>query len=140
MQRIIYLSTETGCLTENQLNDLLITSRNFNKLNNITGVLLHIDGDFLQVIEGQKEKIFLLYEKIITDKRHHGIICLINDEIEKRQFSDWSMGFKTTKYKEISKIDGLKDFNRNKLINKDDEITLTFLNAFLKSHRYEISY
>ncbi len=140
MYRIIYLSSAIDSVDETELENLLVKSRENNKLNEISGILLHIDGDFIQVLEGYKEIVTNLYNKIATDKRHKGIITVAKGEVEKRQFSDWSMGYKSTNYYEINKIEGLKEFDRVALFSNNEKIALTFLSVFLQSHRNHINY
>ena len=96
---------------------------------------MHIDGDFIQVLEGDETIVSNLYDKIKIDKRHKGIIMVSRGIVDDRQFADWSMGYKATNYTEINKIDGLKEFNRSLLFSQDDKIALTFLSVFLNSHR-----
>ncbi len=135
MYRIIYLSTVNGYLDEKQLDKLLVEAKQSNLKNHITGILLHIDGDFIQVLEGEEDKVTALFDRISTDNRHKGIICVIKDTIQKRQFENWSMGFKSTNYQEINKIKGLNNFNHSQLFSADETIALTFLTTFIKSHR-----
>lgn len=140
MYRIIYLSSAENFVDEVELEKLLLKSRLNNKANDITGILIHIDGDFIQVLEGEQEKIKNLYQKISFDKRHKGMIIVANSEVDKRQFQEWTMGYKSTNYKEINKIDGLKDFNRAKLFSNNEKIALTFLSVFLNSHRNHVNF
>ena len=140
MYRIIYLSSAIDSVNETELENLLEKSRENNRKDDITGILLHIDGDFIQVLEGEKEKVINLYEKIALDKRHKGIINVVEGDLKKRQFKDWSMGYKSTNYKEINKIQGLKKFNRVALFSNDEKIALTFLSVFLQSHKNHINF
>ena len=135
MYRIIYLSAADESVSENELESLLKKSKTYNNANDITGILLHIDGDFIQVLEGDETIVSNLYDKIKIDKRHKGIIMVSRGIVDDRQFADWSMGYKATNYTEINKIDGLKEFNRSLLFSQDDKIALTFLSVFLNSHR-----
>lgn len=139
MYRVIYLSAAADFVDETELNSLLTKSRAYNNSNEITGILLHIDGDFIQVLEGNENAVSELFDKIKNDHRHKGVITVIQGNVEKRQFSDWSMGYKATNYQEISKIDGLAEFNRVALFNSDEKIALTFLSVFLKSHRANVN-
>jgi adenylate cyclase len=67
-------------------------SRRNNQLADINGALLYTHGIFFQVLEGAKDKIDLLYEKIRHDPRHMDILCLKNeDNISEKIFSEWSM-------------------------------------------------
>ncbi len=101
---------------------------------------MHIDGDFIQVLEGDKEKVTNLYDKISKDIRHKGIINVVKGDVEKRQFNDWSMGYKSTDYSEINKIEGLKEFDRVALFSNNEKIALTFLCVFLQSHKNHINF
>lgn len=139
MYRIIYLSSASDFVDEKELENLLLKARSYNIENDITGILLHIDGDFIQVLEGEKENVINLHNKISNDIRHKGIINVVKGEVEKRQFKDWSMGYKSTNYAEINKIDGLKEFDRAALFSNNEKIALTFLSVFLQSHKNHIN-
>ena len=139
MYRIIYLSSAIDSVDEAELKKLLIKSRTNNFENDITGILLHIDGDFIQVLEGNKEQVKNLYDKIAKDNRHKGLINVVQGEIDKRQFDEWSMGYKSTNYDEINKIEGLKEFDRVALFSNNEKIALTFLSVFLQSHKNHIN-
>jgi Sensors of blue-light using FAD len=140
MYRIIYLSSAVDSVDDKELNHLLLKSREWNLDNKITGILLHIDGDFIQVLEGDQEVIEKLFAKISTDNRHKGIIVVSKSNIEKRQFEDWSMGYKSTNYKEINNIDGLKEFDRVALFSNNEKIALTFLSVFIQSHKNHVNF
>lgn len=98
LHRIIYLSRAAYNLSIDDLNLLWIKSISNNKIINITGILLYIDGDFLQILEGEKEAVQNLFELIKIDNRHKSIITVFNNAIEKIEFPNWSMAFSTTDY------------------------------------------
>ena len=104
---VIYVSSSKGIMSEEDLFNLLKYSRAENTKHNITGMLLYHDGNIMQVIEGQRHDIDQLLNNIKSDSRHKGIIILIDEPIESRFFSEWSMS-----YKKISgnKIVGFSDF------------------------------
>ncbi len=139
MYRIIYFSAAIETTKEEELNAILLKSRTYNLANDITGILLHIDGDFLQILEGEKENVKYLFEKIKKDKRHRGVLTVIESEINQRQFPDWSMGFKYTGYVEINKIKSLSGFNREAFLNADEKVTNAFLKTFLESHKNQFN-
>jgi hypothetical protein len=138
MHRIIYLSTATHYLEKEEIDILLKQSRDYNSKNNITGVLLYIDGDFIQVLEGNKNVICFLFEKIKKDNRHKGIICVIDKKIPQRQFNDWSMGYCATNYQNLRKMYGFENINKELLFNHKDHTVSIFIDTFIKSHRDEI--
>lgn len=140
MHRIIYLSASTKELSIEEINALLLQSRKFNAENNITGVLLYIDGDFLQVIEGSEEVTKRLFEKIKKDKRHKGIITVYNDRFLEKQFPDWSMGFGLIDYKKLEKTPGFENFVKKETLTITDKTAMVFIETFIKTHRDKIVY
>ncbi len=91
---LIYHSQAKSHITEDDHADILTVARNFNQDNNITGCLLYHKGQFLQLLEGDFEKLNELYGRIREDKRHENVITLHMKEIEDRTFDDWSMAYK----------------------------------------------
>ncbi len=69
-----------------------LTKENNIKLD-ITGVLIYKNGNFLQIIEGEDNKVYSLYDKICIDKRHHHIIKVLDINIPGRIFEDYETGF-----------------------------------------------
>ena len=65
----------------------------FNQSEDITGCLLHHQGKFVQLIEGQKEVVRQLYGRIREDERHKDIVLLYSESNPVRMFSDWNMVF-----------------------------------------------
>lgn len=138
MYRIIYLSSAVSPLSVEAINLLLKQSREFNIKNNISGVLFYIDSDFFQVIEGSKEVLITLFEKIKKDVRHKGILCVFSDNVEDNLFPDWSMGFCHSDYKKLREIAGLETINKKELFAITDQTALAFMTAFINSHRDKI--
>lgn len=107
----IYCSASAnGAFTPRELEDILIVSRKNNQLNNVTGILLYFNGSILQVLEGNRLIVESLFNKISLDKRHAKISKLIFEEIERRDFAQWTMGFPKITTDELSRIPGLNDF------------------------------
>ncbi len=93
MYYLIYISSSTVLMSNDELVNLLKESRLNNEKIGITGMLLYKDGSFMQYIEGEKDTVINLYKKIVKDTRHTDPIRLLENDIEERNFSDWSMGF-----------------------------------------------
>jgi len=133
---IAYVSFSFKSLTEKELEELLLDIRNRNKKQNVTGLLLYNDGSFIQVIEGEKETLNHLFEKISKDNRHENIVKLVEEPIEKRAFPDWSMGFEVLNYKQIDHIPGYSKFmnseNPEELIKESTREIMHLLNSFRK--------
>jgi len=70
---------------------ILEKSDSHNKKANITGVICHGSGLWLQVLEGERSKVNLLYARIMADRNHQNIQLLSMEEITQRRFGQWSM-------------------------------------------------
>ena len=80
-------------MNDDELFELLETLREKNVKKGITGMLLYKGGNFMQFLEGEEHGVKTLFEKIKRDPRHKDIVPIMQDEIEKRIFESWSMGF-----------------------------------------------
>lgn len=107
---IIYASKETEKLDDAVLFDLLARSKRDNQRRDVTGMLLYDQGCFLQILEGEKETVEKLFDKIQKDKRHTNVVIIIKEAIAERRFSDWSMGHAAISCEDLKKIEGLNDF------------------------------
>lgn len=94
MLSLVYVSSATQLFSDDDLKALLEQSRNKNTRLGLTGLLLHKDGNFMQVLEGEEEAVLQIYATIQGDLRHHGILELTRQQIQEREFASWSMGFK----------------------------------------------
>lgn len=107
---LAYSSAGTHHFEQSELVDLLAFARDFNSRNGLTGMLLYIDESFFQILEGDPKTLHDLYYRIEQDTRHTHVIKLIEIPIEKRTFSEWSMGFGKVTRADLATIPGLNDF------------------------------
>jgi len=101
---IAYFSTPSGSFREDDLFALLEQSRRDNYKANITGVLLYVLGNIVQVIEGGQEEVESLFDRIKRDRRHTDVTCVVNQQIQERLFSDWSMGYETLTVRQLTQV------------------------------------
>ncbi|MFN3587081.1 MAG: BLUF domain-containing protein [Moraxellaceae bacterium] len=94
MLSLVYVSAAAQPFSEAELQALLETSRRNNQRDNITGMLLYRDGDFLQVLEGPEDAVRATYARIGRDRRHGRFIMLDESHIDTRAFNQWAMGFR----------------------------------------------
>ena len=104
MISMVYVSAARRLFSEDELAALLHLSRANNQRDGITGLLLYMDGNFMQAIEGEESAIEDLQQRLAADPRHTRITTILKLGIETRRFSDWSMGF--------TNIDHLPDADR----------------------------
>lgn len=93
MRQLLYVSSTPRDIAPAALNAILATARANNALLGVTGLLIYIDGGFLQILEGDERAVRDLYMRICTDRRHWEVRLLLDREVESRAFTGWSMGF-----------------------------------------------
>lgn len=94
IRSLVYVSRSMQHMSLAELNKLLIQARVSNQATGISGVLFHHDGLFLQLIEGPPEAVNTLLKKITVDRRHEGLLILVDALRDHgRMFPDWKMGF-----------------------------------------------
>jgi hypothetical protein len=94
LHRLVYTSARKSTCTDGEVEKILKVSRENNSKLGITGILIYTKDRFLQVLEGEKEKVMTLYHKIERDERHGGSIMRFNEPVSKRYFTDWDMAGK----------------------------------------------
>ena len=105
-----YVSTETGDLGSSGMVGLLTEARRINTSRDITGLLLHRDRSFYQVLEGEEEVVRQTFDSIEKDERHTAIDVLFEGEVDEREFPDWQMGFLNLDGVDIETLQGYSDF------------------------------
>ena len=101
--RLIYSSEAAPGLAASELEEMLAESRIRNKAHGITGVLLLVEGAFLQILEGEKDDVEDLMVRIQRDPRHHDVKVFYEEEVDERAFESWSMAYLTPSAEELSK-------------------------------------
>lgn len=94
MFHIIFMGSTFRPLTIGELLDVLVRSREKNLEAGITGVLFYRDGNFLGCLEGEEAEVKSLFEEVRRDPLHQRVIALFSERISRREFSNWSMGFR----------------------------------------------
>lgn len=89
-KRVIYVSEHKDYSNQN-LKNIIQASQKNNPDKNVTGCLISGENTYLQLLEGPSESVDELYLKIKKDKRHKNIEKLIEDKVDKRLFTSWSM-------------------------------------------------
>jgi hypothetical protein len=93
MRQLLYVSNASRDIAPRALDAILSASRANNTLLGITGLLLHIDGGFLQILEGDERAVRELYTRVAADRRHWEPRILLDREIAAPTFIGCSMGF-----------------------------------------------
>ena len=107
---LVYVSMAAENISKEDLLKILAESRENNSKAGITGMLLHKDQNFMQVLEGEEAAVRALYQRILLDPRHRGILTLVEGERGERHFADWSMGFQDLSTPEARATPGYSEF------------------------------
>ncbi len=90
---ISYVSTVDKDVTENDIQNALDYSKSWNNDHDISGILLYSQGNFFQVLEGDKEVLKKLFSNIKNDKRHYDIIKIFEKEVADVKFDTYQVDF-----------------------------------------------
>lgn len=122
-------------MNENGLATILLQSRYDNKKADITGVLLYFYGQIIQVLEGKKLELDRLYARIQRDKRHTDVTTLINQSIDQRLFSSWSMGYQTLTSSQLEEFTVIVDLNNRTASDLSQQPILELLREFCNTNQ-----
>ncbi|GAA4428704.1 BLUF domain-containing protein [Acidovorax lacteus] len=90
--QLIYASRASRVLGPADIKDILGASQRNNARAGVTGALCLHDGIFLQLLEGDRSAVNVLYHRLLQDPRHRDPAVLDLCEIPHRRFTGWSMG------------------------------------------------
>ncbi len=123
MYQLLYLSTAVNLMTNDELDSLLSEAKKNNHVNNVTGMLVYHDGCFIQILEGEKNEIKSLFNKISHDPRHKSIYLIDERDIDSRSFETWDMAFKILTKNDLVNFPSLKQMINNTEKNKLAKLT-----------------
>ena len=93
-----------------ELPKILESAVRHNIEDNITGMLLYSGGNFLQILEGEKEQVQKTYDRICLDSRHKNITLITEEKVEERHFDNWSMGYRQLGKDDVAKFPSYAPF------------------------------
>jgi hypothetical protein len=135
MIRVTYLSQATPNFASIDLVYLLEQCHLNNPKRGLTGLLIFGNNTFLQTIEGEKNTVEELIEKISKDKRHTKFQVLSKQSIEKRQYSDWAMGFEKLTAQTIAEVPQLQNFMLSDFNPEYLSSNVSVIESLLERHR-----
>lgn len=108
LKTICYISDLNGDASFTNLKSIYTTAKENNLKNNITGILIYKNNNFLQVFEGIENTVNDTFKKISADTRHRNLFIIIDKKTENRYFEDYNFGF--TIVKDNNALHNLKDY------------------------------
>lgn len=106
MYQIVYVSTATREYDKGELEQILAVSRRNNSADGVTGMLCYHGGTFFQMLEGERGKVEAVMKRVAADNRHHGVMVLLEQDVEHRDLPDWSMAFTQVSGREAEALQG----------------------------------
>lgn len=96
MRQIIYRSTTTARSgrAADDIPGIVRQAAARNGIDGVTGLLYSEGASFLQAIEGPPDSIADLLASLYADPRHRDIDILVDREIDRREFGDWTMVYR----------------------------------------------
>lgn len=132
---LLYVSCAPHLVSEDSLLEILETSRRNNLERAITGMLLYVEGNFMQVLEGPRAAVLDIKETIERDPRHHTVIEILNLPISERIFAEWSMGFRRADRAELDDSGMNRFLEARPSVEETDPSALRILKNFGSSLR-----
>lgn len=132
---LVYVSSATRELSISDVEDIINSSVRNNKIDNITGILFHVEGNFLQVLEGTKDLINKKFEKISLDTRHTGVIKIVEEELDQRNFSDWNMALVNAKKQDWNNAIEFIDYESKLNEANSPHPVIAFLKTFVQVNK-----
>ena len=93
LQRIFYVSRVADSGTPVDVRHILGRSRMRNRRLDVTGMLAYSGRHFAQVLEGSTEAVDELVAAVAADSRHADFRVVFRKSIDRREYSDWDMGY-----------------------------------------------
>lgn len=107
LYQMIYSSQAASAMSVADLEQILVDARAGNEARNVTGVLIYVDGVFLQILEGDKDTVLGLVSSIAADTRHTTVKVFHEAAVEERTFGNWRMAYLDASADQVSAWLGL---------------------------------
>ena len=94
LHRIVYYSRQTAAVSTDldlEVRKIIAASIQNNRADNLTGLLITVQGSFLQALEGPSDAVRTTYGRILNDPRHDGVTMIEAAPAETRLFAEWNM-------------------------------------------------
>ena len=87
--QLVYVSTpKPGC--RESINAGLKEFQERNKRSDIGGMILSHENFFLQLLEGERNKVNEIFRRIACDKRHENVTIVRYNDVRQAEFTEWN--------------------------------------------------
>ncbi len=91
LRQVAYTSKYKGDNLSEDIAQIFNSSAYNNALLGVSGILLVVGDSFFQVLEGPREVVKDVLERVIHDKRHTEVRILTDSTVTERQYKKWGM-------------------------------------------------
>ena len=130
---LIYTSKAVRPMNSEDFLSLLIPARENNHQVQINRMLLHQRQSLVQVLEGHKTVVEILFRSIAKDERHTHVTLLLKRPIAVREYAAWDPKFIDLDSINLSKVKGYRAYAKTAIdLNRFEmsHFTHTFLAVF----------
>jgi hypothetical protein len=90
------------------LEEILVDARAGNERRQVTGVLVYVEGVFMQILEGEEDVLRSLMHSIASDTRHTDVKVFYEAAVAHRTFTSWRMAYLSATPKQMAAWAGLE--------------------------------
>jgi hypothetical protein len=131
---LLYTSMATRPMTDEDLVTILQVSRRNNTADEMTGLLLYHNGNFMQILEGPRVNVEHTYQRITRDPRHRYVVTVLKQPITERTFGAWRMSFVNLHNPTVADDPGYSRYLLNTLgesgFYRHNSVALSFMETF----------
>ena len=125
LHQTIYCSRASAGVDEAAVDQIIAAARRMNPARGITGLLVCGSGVFFQWIEGPRDNVMQLMDRIRADPRHEHVVTLSEtEEVRERLFPEWDM--------ELVSASEIRDVLIDALADAEDEKNTASLSLILE--------
>jgi len=135
LHRLYYRSRATPAVKVDLdfvVRQIIVTAIRQNRAVGLTGLLLTVQGNFIQVLEGNVDAVRGTYARISMDPRHFDLKIISQGPAEQRLFGEWNMCARALAPSDeaiLDVLDGKADFNAQALTDVSVQRLLTSVAA-----------
>lgn len=129
LYRLVYTSGRVASCDDACIQRILESAQKNNPRLGITGLLLHTEDRFIQILEGNLLNIMMIYRKISKDPRHLASRIRFCEPVKERHFSNWHMAYRHLETSEIAYKSDISD--------KEKKAYQSFLDGDITSYKDE---
>lgn len=107
-------------MTSADIDVILSQARRRNAETGITGALFYLDGNFLQLLEGEDPALTETYSRIENDTRHQSLVQMLSGPITQRAFAGQNMAYRGFTSTELAENKELFIFSDGRWSLRDD--------------------